>query len=237
MAKYCSTKYNRTFIEVPIVPINETEVTSNNVIFCVDISGSMAGSPLQTINQILKSIYEKTNIKYPLWCYDTSVYKSTIDSVLTNPLKAGGGTAFVCVMSAILDYLQENVENINIIFLTDGCDGSVHETQEKMNEIAMIKSTIGYQFTINVLGFTECVNNAFLDTVRLLGNVQGTFSFAANASELETSFMNMFQLSATSRDIKITVKDQEYNVTALHRSTQLLSTSYVTLFFTLYYGY
>lgn len=216
MAKYCSTKYNRTFLEISVTPANAEEVQSNELIFIVDTSGSMAGSPTNSINIILKSIYEKSNNKYPLWCYNYDLSKRTIDSVLQSPIMAGGGTNFACVFQEILNYLQNNTNPVSFIFLTDGENNYeyIARTQERMNEINMIKNALGYPFTVHVIGFGTGVNAAFLETVRQSGNVDGVFKLANDTVELESSFSDMFQLSATSRDVKVTVKGQEYTVTS-----------------------
>lgn len=213
MAKYCSTKYNRTYVEIPVNPVNE-EVKSNNMIFCVDVSGSMGGAPINAVNTVLKSIYAQSNINYPLWCYDTMVYEKTIDSVNHTPLQGGGGTDFSCVFAAILKYLETNTDPITFIFMTDGQDGNAHNTTIRMNEINMFKSALTYQMIVHVIGFGVGVNSVFLETVQQLGNAPGLFKFAANTAELETSFSDMFSLSSTSRDVKVNVKGQEYIITS-----------------------
>ncbi len=39
----------------------------SNIICCVDVSGSMSGSPILNVCKVLRDIYQRTQIEYPLF--------------------------------------------------------------------------------------------------------------------------------------------------------------------------
>ena len=53
MSYYFKT-FGKTYVQLQVPCV---ESTNNNIMCCVDVSGSMAGGPLQNVNMVLNDIY------------------------------------------------------------------------------------------------------------------------------------------------------------------------------------
>lgn len=99
-----------------------------DIICCVDVSGSMAGNPINNVCEVLRDIYQRTQKDYRLFTYNTQIDVKCTLKVLSernSNLPASGGTSFACVFTAIKDYLLQNAsarKPITFIFMTDGQD-------------------------------------------------------------------------------------------------------------------
>lgn len=77
-----------TYVEVSVPPVE----SSNNVICCVDISGSMAGAPLKAVCTVLRDVWARTKTAYSVICYNTGVARTTVEAVAQQDLSASGGS-------------------------------------------------------------------------------------------------------------------------------------------------
>jgi predicted metal-dependent peptidase len=99
-----------------------------DIICCVDVSGSMSGSPINNVCEVLRDIYQRTQKDYRLFTYNTQTdVKCTLKTLSERHgnLQASGGTSFACIFTAIKDYLLQNASAkrpITFIFMTDGQD-------------------------------------------------------------------------------------------------------------------
>lgn len=99
-----------------------------DIICCVDVSGSMAGSPINYVCEVLRDIYQRTQKDYRLFTYNTQTdVKRTLKTLSerNDNLQASGGTSFASIFTAIKDYLLQNAsakKPITFIFMTDGQD-------------------------------------------------------------------------------------------------------------------
>jgi predicted metal-dependent peptidase len=98
------------------------------IICCVDVSGSMSGSPINNVCEVLRDIYRRTQKGYRLFTYNTQTdVKGTLKTLSeqNGNLQASGGTSFACIFTAIKDYLLQNASSrkaTTFIFMTDGQD-------------------------------------------------------------------------------------------------------------------
>ncbi|CAF4923138.1 unnamed protein product, partial [Rotaria sp. Silwood2] len=148
------------YVEVKVPKIDSS--SGNNLICCVDISGSMSGSPIRNVCEVLRDIYQRTQIEYPLFTYNTKADTTkTIKSVEKQYLDANGGTSFSSIFSAIQNHLVTNQKSTTFIFMTDGQDTDSQEALKRA--IQMLKLTISglskvITVVFHVIGFVE-VNN------------------------------------------------------------------------------
>ncbi|CAF1525821.1 unnamed protein product, partial [Rotaria sp. Silwood1] len=92
------------YVEAKVPKVDAS--SGNNIICCVDISGSMSGSPIRNVCEVLRDIYKRTQIEYPLFTYNTKADTTkTIKSVEKQDLTANGGTSFSSIFSAIQNHL------------------------------------------------------------------------------------------------------------------------------------
>lgn len=187
--------------------------SSSNIICCVDVSGSMSGSPIRNVCQVIRDIYKRTQIEYPLFTYNTSADTSkTIKSIENHDLCAGGGTSFSSIFTAIQNHLVRNQKSTTFIFMTDGDDT---DSQDKLKKsIQMLKLTLsGLPKTITVLfhviGFGN-VKKDFLEQVRTFGNKEGLFRYSTESAELQNNFNDMFEYAMSAREFILVLNGKSY---------------------------
>lgn len=215
MALYFKTPFNiggeHYYIEAKVPKVDAS--SNNNIICCVDVSGSMSGSPIRNVCEVLRDIYRRTKIEYPLFTYNTRADTTkTIKSVEKNDLDANGGTSFSSIFIAIQNYLVNNQKSVTLIFMTDGQDTDSQEALKRA--IQMLKLTIsGLSKTItvvfHVIGFGE-VNNNFLDQVRKFGTKEGLFRYSTQSAELQNNFNDMFEYAISAREFTIIINGQSF---------------------------
>lgn len=209
MAHLIQTPFQRQYIEIKTA---KAKVTNNNIICCVDISPSMDGEPLKNVSTILRDIYRRTQIKYPLFCYDSVVTKTSIEFVEKADLTVtGGGTSFSAIFDAMREHLMKDMRPTTFIFMTDGennCNAGALQ-----RSIEMLKLTLSAMkqipITIHVIGFGN-VKNDFLDGVRRYGTKEGLFKYSTQSAELQNDFNDMFEYATSAKEYVLRVGNATY---------------------------
>jgi ankyrin repeat protein len=153
------------------------------LLLAVDKSGSMAGSPINQCKSALQQILQKTKtndtIITHILAYDTRCYHITDP----NTLVGSGGNDFRETFNGLVEacklYLTK-INNIIILFLTDGQDGNsqsqklwMDEFKGKMNDIWGEKS-----WTVHSVGFGGAHDFNFLMNIKTLGKTEGVYRYA-----------------------------------------------------------
>ncbi|CAF1158181.1 unnamed protein product [Rotaria magnacalcarata] len=216
MASYFKTPFQiggeSHFIEVKVPKVDAS--AGNNIICCVDVSGSMDGAPIRNVCQVLRDIYQRTQREYGLFTYNTTVNTSqTIKSVEKNDLTASGGTSFSSIFNAIQTHLMKNQKSVTFIFMTDGQDGDSQEVFKQA--IQRMKLTISalprsVTVTFHVIGFGD-VNSNFLEQVRKFGTREGLFRYSTKSVDLQNNFNDMFDYAMSSREFAIVLNGQTFS--------------------------
>lgn len=227
MATYFKTPFNiggeYYYIEAKVPKIEST--SGNNIICCVDVSGSMSGAPIRNVCEVLRDIYKRTQIEYPLFTYNTKADTTkTIKSVEKQDLIANGGTSFSSIFTAIQNHLIANQKSTVFIFMTDGQDTDSQEALKR--SIQMLKLSLsGMTKTItvvfHVIGFGE-VNNNFLDQVRHFGNKEGLFRYSTESAELQNNFNDMFEYAMSAREFTIVINGQSFTSNSNEETVRFL---------------
>ncbi|GAM22359.1 hypothetical protein SAMD00019534_055340 [Acytostelium subglobosum LB1] len=206
---YFKTPWGQTYIEAQVEKVDST---GNNLLLCVDVSGSMGGAPIQSVCAVLRDIYKRTKIDYPLFCYNTTVTKKSTKDIENVDLVAGGGTDFPVVFDAIKTHLIANPKSTTFIFMTDGQDGSsAAERQRSTEALKLVVSGLSHlSITVHVIGFGD-VNNAFLEGVRKLGTKEGLFKYSTKSSDLQNDFNDMFEYAASAREFSLNIGVNSYS--------------------------
>ncbi|CAF1040699.1 unnamed protein product [Adineta steineri] len=183
-----------------------------DIVCCVDVSGSMAGSPINNVCEVLRDIYERTQKDYHLFTYNTQTDVNRTLKTLAERnenLQGSGGTSFACIFTAIKDYLLQNAsakKPVTFIFMTDGQDnepnGPALQKSIQMLKLILSGMTNLPPITFHVIGFGE-VNDAFLNQIRTFGTRQGLFRYSTESKELQNNFNDMFEYALTVRQFTI----------------------------------
>ncbi|CAF0807057.1 unnamed protein product [Adineta steineri] len=191
---------------------NASNVNDTEIICCVDISGSMAGSPIHNVCEVLRDIYQRTQKDYRLFTYNTQTNtQRTLKTLSEQPgdLEANGGTSFACIFTAIKDYIVQNSSSkkaITFIFMTDGQDnepnGPALKKSIDMLRLVLSGMTNSPPITFHVIGFGE-VNDQFLNQIRTFGTHHGLFRYSTQSQELQNNFNDMFEYALNIREFTI----------------------------------
>ncbi|CAF1635758.1 unnamed protein product, partial [Adineta ricciae] len=214
---------SQTYVEIKLsqsaditnATTNATVAATSNgteIVCCVDTSGSMAGSPIHNVCEVLRDIYQRTQKDYRLFAYNTQTdTKRTLKTLSeqNGDLPATGGTSFACIFTAIKDYLLQNSSlkiATTFIFMTDGQDNSPNSPELKKS-IDMLKLILSGMtnyppITFHVIGFGE-VNDQFLNQIRTFGTRQGLFRYSTQSKELQNNFNDMFEYALTIREYTV----------------------------------
>lgn len=208
---YFKTSFNKTYVQLEVPPV---DTTNSNIICCVDVSGSMAGSPLQNVNMVLKDIYDKTKSEFTVFSYDTTVQEHTLSQVAASPLVVRGGTSFRCIFDKIASTLTSNPKPTTFIFMTDGDDtsGDRNSLKQSITQLKMVMSALkNISVTIHVIGF-GAVKADFLEQVRTFGTKDGLFKYSTQSTELQNDFNDMFEYSISTREIDVVINGKLYEI-------------------------
>ncbi|CAF5024624.1 unnamed protein product, partial [Rotaria sp. Silwood1] len=237
MAEYFKIPFSnqRNYIEIKFSQPTGSTTTSyvagsdTEIICCVDTSGSMAGSPVHNVCEVLRDIYQRTQKDYRLFTYNTQTdTKRTLKTLFEqkNDLKAEGGTSFACIFNAIKDYLLQNSSSkkaSTFIFMTDGQDNEPNGPALKKS-IEMLKLVLSGMkscppVTFHVIGFGE-VNDHFLNQVRTIGTREGLFRYSTQSKELQNNFNDMFEYALNIREFAIKLSNgKTYTVNNVDNET------------------
>lgn len=117
--------------------LNDVDETVKNVVFFVDISGSMSEKDISEVySEVVGAVSQFSSMDGYLGYFDTQVYNferfEDISDVLKNKPHSGGGTEFSACFQYLHDTDKVNIDEINgIVILTDGWCG--FENCEKLS--------------------------------------------------------------------------------------------------------
>ena len=170
-----------------------------NLCFVLDRSGSMMGMPLQTVkqaaNRIVDRLTERDRISIIAFAHKAQVLvpnrlATDIDSIKKqiDSLSAGGGTSIDDGLKAGIEQLAEGKEDhvSQLLLLTDG----ENEHGDNARALKLANVAIGYNLTVNTLGFGDHWNQDVLEQIADEGG--GSLSYIERAEEAISIFGRLF---------------------------------------------
>ena len=175
---------------------------SKYILVVLDISGSMAGSPIETCKETLKKMFEYLhneldNQKIDLILFNKQAKHVPLKgeslkkciSTISN-IKADGGTAFIPVFDKIKKIVTENVKEMKdlcIIFLSDGQAEKLHELEPHLTDLKQFFQANTNSCETHALGFSRDHDAMVLTAVANAGTSQGTFQYIQSSSEIQNA--------------------------------------------------
>ena len=190
---------NQRQLSVSVSAIGEGEQPPLNLCFVLDRSGSMMGTPLKTVKQAAHRIVDrltprdrisiisfdhKAEVLVPTQqAIDIEGIKRRIDG-----LRAGGGTAIDVAIKAGIEQLAAGKEDhvSQLLVLTDG----ENEHGDNSRALKLADVAIGYNLTVNTLGFGDHWNQDVLEQIADAGG--GSLSYIEHAEEAIATFGRLF---------------------------------------------
>jgi hypothetical protein len=213
--RYFKTEDGNIFLDINLGQENLKSET--NIVYCVDKSGSMSGAPINNINTVLSQISQISDKDADIFTYDCQCYDTKLSEIIKVPIKASNCTYFKSVFDRMVKYLTDNVAPTTFIFMTDGADtsGNPAGLEESIRLFTMVCKVMSktYPVTVHVIGFGTNVNSEFMEKIRTLGNNEGLFKYSTLANELQSDFMDMFNLASRQQQIKIKFGGTNFNKT------------------------
>ena len=188
VSTYTSTNFYKFNLKIP----NGFEIAKNDseISIVLDISGSMGGV-LSDVKTALKAFLQKlspdSNIR--LYTFESNahfIYDGKINDNLyrkIDAIRSYGGTNFTSINQMLAtDISQSKFNNINIIYFTDGCDGSSWGYNNKSSSfnfgISDLKSSFKNKNSrIFSIGFTSSHDAKFIGNLTSSGTQDGLFQY------------------------------------------------------------
>lgn len=147
-------------------------------IVVLDTSGSMGGKRITDCLNAIKRILEKVG-KIHLITYDKYSHDRGEITILPR-IEAGGQTYFKAAYDQILNVISSRKDNIQIVFLTDGEDGSSNTT----GEIQWFKTKLqNYRCVIHTIGIESGSHTQNMIDLSKCGTVEGTYGYFSNSMQ------------------------------------------------------
>jgi len=212
-ALFAETRGEEKYLLLMIMPPDRQKLPAlkpREIIFVLDISGSMAGP---SIMQARESVSLAVSRLGPTDLFNVIVFNNTARSIFTGSrradknnvsqalrfienLNAQGGTNIASALEMALDGYSEHQFPRQIVFLTDGCAGNEKELFQ------IISSRLGDSRLFTV-GIGSAPNSFFMTRAAEFG--RGTFTYIGDLSEVGDKMMFLFEKleSQTMSDIKL----------------------------------
>ena len=156
---------NRLAAARVVAPSVKKQLTNSDIIFAIDVSGSMRGKPMNdTINEIVSLSRSIPIVNMRVLYWDAEVMndilvrnsKSLASQSSTFSFKGGGGTNINCVY----DYIMEKqYKPTGIVYLTDGyVSGDKFYTQNNCKNVVILTYNGDYEGMIKIkndIGYTN----------------------------------------------------------------------------------
>ncbi|NJM96651.1 MAG: VWA domain-containing protein [Phormidesmis sp. RL_2_1] len=186
-------------LSVSVSAIGEGEQAPLNLCFVLDRSGSMMGTPLKTVKQAAKRIVDrltprdrisiiafdhKAEVLVPNQAAnDLEAIKQRIDG-----LRAGGGTCIDDGLKAGIEALATGKDDriSQLLLLTDG----ENEHGDNARALKLADVAVGYNLTINTLGFGDHWNQDVLEQIADAG--AGSLNYIEQAEAAIAIFSRLF---------------------------------------------
>jgi predicted metal-dependent peptidase len=157
---------NRLAAARVIAPSVKNQLINSDIIFAIDVSGSMRGKPMtDTINEIVSLSRSTPIINMRVIYWDAEVMndilvrnsKSLASQSSTFSFTGGGGTNINCVY----DYIMEKqYKPTGIVYLTDGyVNGDKFYTQNNCKNVVILTYNGDYEGMIKIKNNTGYTNN------------------------------------------------------------------------------
>ena len=178
----------------------QLKIKQKDVLFVVDVSGSMRGKPYDTCLDVLRKILDYfhddlDNYQHNAITFDHRAKYFELTGADTNQCietfkKAytAGGTSFIVFFEQIKQYLtkKKTIENLAIIILSDGQAERLHKITKDMESLRTQCRKIVDNTEFHMIGLGPNHDAVVMNAMTALGNGQNSFTYVPDASNIES---------------------------------------------------
>lgn len=171
------------------------------LLLVVDCSGSMSGKPINQAKLALAGIMNKTKKNDAIIPYILGYNHTVMKYNDPSQINAGGGTCFEEAFNGIVTTCKQyndKVQNIIVVFLTDGCCGN--SNSQKIWTSAFeenLSKVCNHPRVIHTIGFGSNHDFNFLNSIRELGTVEGSYRYADPSEDDDILFSKINSVTDT----------------------------------------
>ncbi|MEM8804699.1 MAG: VWA domain-containing protein [Cyanobacteria bacterium P01_G01_bin.38] len=186
-------------IAISALPTANSRTVPLNLCLVLDRSGSMGGTPIQTVKAAAHSIVDQLSAqdRLSIITFDHKAEVLVNNQPVLNPnlikqqidsLKAGGGTAIDAGLKlGIEEIAKGKQETISQVFLlTDG--ENEHGDNDRCLKLSQL--AVDYGLTVSTLGFGDHWNQDVIETIADIGG--GSLSYIQNPEDAIAQFSRLF---------------------------------------------
>ncbi|KAL5822344.1 hypothetical protein ACOSQ3_020252 [Xanthoceras sorbifolium] len=198
------------------------KVFRKEVVFLVDISGSMKGEVLESVKNAVMASLDKLDPRdsFNIIAFNggTQIFSSSMEPAskagiskatqwICNKLIADGGTNILLPLKQAMKLLSETSESIPLIFLIT--DGAVKDEKEICNEMkGYLTSTRSISPTICTFGIGLYCNHYFLQMLAQIG--KGHYDSAYDPDHVEYRIQRLFSAASSVTLANLTLETFEH---------------------------
>ena len=204
---YLVGEYLAIRFQVPTKDGENFESSGLHAFFCVDKSGSMAGSPIKDSKGALISLiqkFQKVQVPITVYLYSNRMqelsseqdgYQAMLDEA--DNLKAAGGTLFGPVIEAMLVKIREkHLRNVFAVWLTDGQDNKgITPLIAQMDLFRQEMEGSGVSIAVHTIGFSPDHDASLLSKLSQSGTRPGSFQYVPPGGRIPVAVNNVYELA------------------------------------------
>ena len=203
-------EYMALRFQIPTKAGERFESSGLHAFFCVDKSGSMAGSPIRDTKGALISLVQKfQKVQVPITVYlfsnrlqalssEDEGYPSMLQEA--ENLKAAGGTLFGPVIEAMQQkILEKNLKSIFAVWLSDGQDNKgLSSLVSLMDKFKEEMENNGVSIAVHTIGFSPDHDASLLTKLSQSGTRPGSFQYVPPGGRIPVAVNNVYELAFVS---------------------------------------
>jgi von Willebrand factor type A domain len=203
-------EYMAISFQIPTVSGEDFQSSGLYAFFCVDKSGSMAGSPIRDTKGALISLVQKfQKVQVPITVYlfsnklqelssETDGYTNML--IEADNIKAAGGTLFSPVIEAMqLKIKEKHLKSVFAVWLTDGQDNKgLSSLIVLMDKFRDDMESNGISIAVHTIGFSPDHDAALLTKLSQSGTRPGSFQYVPPGGRIPVAVNNVYELAFVS---------------------------------------
>ena len=238
---YLVSEYMAVRFQIPTRSGENFEASGLHAFFCVDKSGSMAGSPIRDTKGALISLvqkFQKVHVPITVYLFSNKMQELSSENEgytamlqEAENLRAAGGTLFGPVIESMQQKIREkSLKNVFAVWLTDGQDNKgLSSLVVKMDCFKQEMENNGISIAVHTIGFSPDHDASLLTKLPQSGTRPGSFQYVPPGGRIPVAVNNVYELAFVSTTwARIISPSNVYKIDIEKEEELLRGTAYVS---------